>query len=517
VAAFVRDICDPPAVARPARRRGIELPVRERKHVAAFAGHEPQLIPLAAEVGAVDHSGAVRGPVGPRLPGRLLVADLPQRRSRRRGHAPEPAAAVDMPAIRNEDQLFPVGRPGGREIVVPSAVVIARQLAVVVLGEPGRVARRAAGDRQREDVPASVVRGGDEGDATAVGRPARLDVHRPVGGHGPHRAGRQIEQLQLDRVVRISGEHDEASVRRPIGLIVVAGVARDLDGHAGADLLAPERALHGIDHIPPVGRPGDRAGTARYLRYVHLAPVIRVWHDHLLQHRLTLSGGDPGNEPDAADGRQPRDWARRHCFRNRRFGSSTSRSSRSCCAVGGATGASDDRQRSGHPTPACTSDTLMPGYKAASTISPVVSSGSRMALSVMTFTGPAPGIRSSRRVRPAGLCPGLVTKSTRSGNARGPSFATINVRRAWIAISAAPPDPGNRTLGRAYGPITVVLILPKRSTWAPPRNPTSMRPFCSMHWNTSAIPHTMSDPVTRAGSPIETGRRSGTAPTAPDS
>ena len=44
-----------------------------------------------------------------------------------------------------------------------------------------------------------------------------------------------------------------------------------------------------------------------------------------------------------------------------------------------------------------------------------------------------------------------------------------------------------------------------------------MRPFCSMHWNTSAIPHTMSDPVTRAGSPIETGRRSGTAPTAPDS
>src|SRR5213080_3567407 len=31
------------------------------------------------------------------------------------------------------------------------------------------------------------------------------------------------------------------------------------------------------------------------------------------------------------------------------------------------------------------------------------------------------------------------------------------------------------------------------------------------------MPHTMSDPVTSAGSPIDSGRRSGTAPTAPDS
>src|SRR5437016_14534126 len=38
-----------------------------------------------------------------------------------------------------------------------------------------------------------------------------------------------------------------------------------------------------------------------------------------------------------------------------------------------------------------------------------------------------------------------------------------------------------------------------------------------MSWNTSAMPHTMSDPVTRAGSPMETGSRAGVAPTAPDS
>src|SRR2546430_11935049 len=38
-----------------------------------------------------------------------------------------------------------------------------------------------------------------------------------------------------------------------------------------------------------------------------------------------------------------------------------------------------------------------------------------------------------------------------------------------------------------------------------------------MSWNTSAMPQTMREPVTSAGSPMETGRRTGAAPTAPDS
>ena len=44
-----------------------------------------------------------------------------------------------------------------------------------------------------------------------------------------------------------------------------------------------------------------------------------------------------------------------------------------------------------------------------------------------------------------------------------------------------------------------------------------MRPFWRKHWKMSAMPQTMSAPVTSAGSPIDTGSRSGTAPTAPDS
>jgi len=43
-------------------------------------------------------------------------------------------------------------------------------------------------------------------------------------------------------------------------------------------------------------------------------------------------------------------------------------------------------------------------------------------------------------------------------------------------ISGAPPEPGNRTSGSAYSPITVVLRLAKRSSCAPERNPTSIRP-----------------------------------------
>ncbi len=39
--------------------------------------------------------------------------------------------------------------------------------------------------------------------------------------------------------------------------------------------------------------------------------------------------------------------------------------------------------------------------------------------------------------------------------------------------------PGSRTVGVAYGPITVVLMLPKRSSCAAPRNPTVIRPLCS--------------------------------------
>ena len=241
VAALVRDVGDPRPIPRPAWRGRIELPVGEGERVATLAGHEPQLIPLATEIGAVHDALAVRRPVGSGFPVGLLVPQLAHRCAGGGGHAPEPACPMDVPAIRDQDQLAPVAGPGGREVVIQHAVVVAGQLAVVVVGESSDVTRCATVHRHCEDVPAPVVRGGDEGDPGAVGRPARLHIDAPVAGERPHRARRQLEQVQLDRVPGVPCEDDESPVGRPVGLVVVApAFSGNLLRDPRADTLPPQ-------------------------------------------------------------------------------------------------------------------------------------------------------------------------------------------------------------------------------------------------------------------------------------
>ena len=285
---------------RPPGRRRVEVAVGERKGVAAVARHQPQLVPLAAEVGAVDDAFAVGGPVGARLPGRLLVAQLARRghASRARRHAPEPARAVDVPAIRDADDLAAVRRPRGRQVVVPAAVVVARQAAVVVVGDPLHRAGLGPARREREDVPAPVVARGDERDAGAVRGPARLEVHGPIRRERPRRTAREIEQLQLDGVLDVGRVDDESPVGRPIGLVVVPGPRGELLRHARSQPLPPQRPLHGVDQLAPVRRPGGGAGPARDLGDVHLTPVVGVGHVHLLQDRLALRRGGDGRRDE---------------------------------------------------------------------------------------------------------------------------------------------------------------------------------------------------------------------------
>src|SRR5919197_316996 len=99
IAALVRDIGDSLSIMRPARRRHIEFAVAQRKWITTLARHDPQLIPLAAEVGAVDDLATIGRPVGPRFPCRFLVPQLAQRRTGPRVHAPEPAGAVNVTAV----------------------------------------------------------------------------------------------------------------------------------------------------------------------------------------------------------------------------------------------------------------------------------------------------------------------------------------------------------------------------------------------------------------------------------
>jgi len=72
--------------------------------------------------------------------------------------------------------------------------------------------------------------------------------------------------------------------------------------------------------------------------------------------------------------------------------------------------------------------------------------------------------------------PSEVRKPTRSTNVRGLWRTITTTRPQDRAISGAPPAPGSRTLGAPYGPMTVVLMSPRRSISAAPRKPTSMRP-----------------------------------------
>src|SRR5881628_3129530 len=137
VPTLIRDVGDMLAVVGPARGSGVEVTVGDRKGIAAFARHQPQLMPLAAEVGAVDDAPAVGGPVGTGLPRGFFVADLPRHRARPRRHPPESARSVDVAPVRDEEKLTAVRRPRRREIVVPPAVVIAGEPAVLVFGQAG--------------------------------------------------------------------------------------------------------------------------------------------------------------------------------------------------------------------------------------------------------------------------------------------------------------------------------------------------------------------------------------------
>ena len=188
----------------------------------------------------------------------------------------------------------PSGDQVGREVVVEAAVVVAGQAAVLVLRDPHRrPAQSKAGRSGRvgdhvggEDVPAAFVRGGDEGETPPVRRPARVDVHGAVRDEGRGGARLDVEDAQLHGVGAVRHVRHMTSVRRPVGLMVVAGTIRELPRLVGPQPLPPEGALHRVDELRAVGRPGGGAGPRRHLGHVHLAPIIRMGNADLLQDGL---------------------------------------------------------------------------------------------------------------------------------------------------------------------------------------------------------------------------------------
>ena len=80
------------------------LAVGQGEGVAALVGGDPQLVPLPAQVRGIGDAPAVRGPVGARLPGGLLVADLA-----RLAAGLESQLAITGKILRAENQALVAG------------------------------------------------------------------------------------------------------------------------------------------------------------------------------------------------------------------------------------------------------------------------------------------------------------------------------------------------------------------------------------------------------------------------
>ncbi len=138
---------------RPSRRGCIEFAVRKREWIAAVCGHDPQLVPLPSEIGAVNHTFSVRRPVGPRFPCCFLITDFASFAADL--HPPKAASAVDVVSVRDIDQFASIRRPRGTDFVIEGAVVIAGKITLVFLSDLTRGSHFAMINGYRKNVQMS--------------------------------------------------------------------------------------------------------------------------------------------------------------------------------------------------------------------------------------------------------------------------------------------------------------------------------------------------------------------------
>ena len=276
VAVLVGDEGNVRAIGGPARLGFVPVPVGEREGLAALPGHQPQLQPVAPEIGAVEDAPAIGGVVRARAPVGLLVVQLGRGCPRHRRHFPESPGAVDAAAVGDVDDRLAVARPGGVDLVVIGTVVVPRQRALVLAGDAHHRAEAGRGQRAGEDVEALVEGRGDEHQLPPVRGEARLDVDRPAMGQLLALAAGKVQPPQLDGVVLVGGVDDRVPVGRPVRLVVVSGAIGQLHRHGGSHRLAPQRAAGRVHQFLRVRRPAEAARACRQLRQVHLMVVVGV-------------------------------------------------------------------------------------------------------------------------------------------------------------------------------------------------------------------------------------------------
>src|SRR5277367_7102107 len=120
-------------------------------------------MPLAAEIRSVHNAFPVGRGIRTGLPRGLFVMNLACLRAGLRLHSPEAAGSVDVSAVRNENHLGSVRRPGWADLMIEFAVVEARQIAAGFAGKPPHVGQLATAEIAGKNMKAPVIRSGNEG------------------------------------------------------------------------------------------------------------------------------------------------------------------------------------------------------------------------------------------------------------------------------------------------------------------------------------------------------------------
>ena len=339
------------------------------------------------------------------------------------------------------------GELDGGEVVVEPVVVLAGEEDAAEGGGEGGVAG-ADVDRDGED-----ALGGGVGDVDDVGA-----VEDGEGGGLAERVGHVPQMRQRDL-----GDPQARQIR----------TAELEDLGAEAELAAVDADVAEVDEgeQEAAGGGAGQAGGAGHVAERERRVVGVEGPDHgqpslqrLHEIRLPIGQADSRLAHRAAPGLAASRW----------------RSVASSSGVGGDVVTSVDATLRSHPVASCASSAVTPGCTRVSTSSWVAGSGSSTPRSVITAIGPPPRSPSRSAVARAGPVPerrdeiealdeALARLSddddhlgARGGDLRGAA-------RAWEADDR-----------RAYDePMTVVLMLAKRSICAAPRNPMSIRPGCS--------------------------------------
>src|SRR5262245_36133983 len=154
-------------------------------------------MPLTTQIGTVDHSFPIRRPIGASFPCCFFVMNLSRFGASLCLLSPKTARAIDIFTVRNEYDLRTVRRPGRADFMIKRAVIIAVNLASMLLCYLIGLRHLSVLNLCHENMGAFVERGRNIRDFFPIGRPSWFKIYGPALSNWMHcafGAFRKIEQ-----------------------------------------------------------------------------------------------------------------------------------------------------------------------------------------------------------------------------------------------------------------------------------------------------------------------------------